>query len=451
MDNDLGALLLLRRAGRVPEDLKGRGFSRAITRSHSSSFGLQPRPGPKPELDDNNNEALYGTAEAVPLQSAEPKDAELAREISQEVGGLPLALDQGGAYLEETGTGLGDYLALLRKRGRELLARRGGLDSDHLSVAATYLTSLEKLAKQSPAAAELLQACAFLVPDAIPEEIFIEGAAEFGPVLQAAASDPIKWDEAIAAPFKFSLIERSPGKVLAVHRMVQAVAKSRMSDEERKGAAEQVMRAVDAAFPEVEFAVWNKCERLVPSAQVCAALVDEYGLAVPEAARLLTQAGYYLHERARYAEAEPLYRRALQIDERFYGPDRPEVAVDLNNLAQLLQETNRLGEAEPLMRRALAIDEQSYGPDHPNVARDLNNLAKLLQHTNRLVEAEPLTRRVVRSLRRPTVQTIPVSLPASTTWPSCCRTRRMGEAEPLMRWALAIERRPRARPSQGRH
>ena len=212
MDNDLGALLLLRRAGRVPEDLKGRGFSRAITGSHSSSFGLQPRPGLKPELDDNNNEALYGTAEAVLLQSADPKDAALAREISQEVGGLPLALDQAGAYIEETGTGLGDYLGLLRQRAKELLDRRGGLDSDHLSVAATYVTSFERLAKQNPAAAELLQACAFLVPDAIPEEIFTEGAPKFGPVLQAAASDPIKWDEAIAAAFKFSLIERNPGK-----------------------------------------------------------------------------------------------------------------------------------------------------------------------------------------------------------------------------------------------
>ena len=66
------------------------------------------------------------------------------------------------------------------------------------------------------------------------------------------------------------------------------------------------------------------------------------------------------------------------------------MAIDLNNLAQLLQATNRLAEAEPLMRRALAIDEKSFGPDHPNVARDLNNLAALLQDTNRLAEAEPL-------------------------------------------------------------
>ena len=34
--------------------------------------------------------------------------------------------------------------------------------------------------------------------------------------------------------------------------------------------------------------------------------------------------------------------------------------------------------AEPLYRRALAIDERASGPDHPSVARDLNNLAALL-------------------------------------------------------------------------
>ena len=69
--------------------------------------------------------------------------------------------------------------------------------------------------------------------------------------------------------------------------------------------------------------------------------------------------------------------------------------ASLNNLAQLLKATNRLGEAEPLMRRALDIDEQAYGPDHPDVAIDLNNLAQLLQDTNRLGEAEPLMRRAL--------------------------------------------------------
>ena len=95
------------------------------------------------------------------------------------------------------------------------------------------------------------------------------------------------------------------------------------------------------------------------------------------------------------AEAEPLYRRALAIDEKSFGPEHPGVARDLNNLACCFRPPTGSAEAEPLYRRALAIDEKSFGPEHPDVARDLNNLALLLQATNRLAEAEPLIRRAL--------------------------------------------------------
>ena len=61
----------------------------------------------------------------------------------------------------------------------------------------------------------------------------------------------------------------------------------------------------------------------------------------------------------------------------------------------MLHATNRLADAEPLMRRALKIDENSFGENHPTVARDLNNLALLLKTTNQLAEAESLSRRSV--------------------------------------------------------
>ena len=120
-----------------------------------------------------------------------------------------------------------------------------------------------------------------------------------------------------------------------------------------------------------------------------------YGKDHPTVASLLNNLALLLQATNRLAEAEPLYRRALAIDEATYGKDHPTVASLLNNLAQLLQATNRLAEAEPLMRRALAIDEASYGKDHPEVANFLNNLALLQKATNRLAEAEPLSRRAV--------------------------------------------------------
>ncbi len=147
-----------------------------------------------------------------------------------------------------------------------------------------------------------------------------------------------------------------------------------------------------------------------------------------------------LYELGRYSEAEPLMRRALQIDETSYGPDHPTVAIDLNNLAQLLKDTNRLTEAEPLMRRALQIDETSYGPDHPTVAIDLNNLAQLLKDTNRLTEAEPLMRRALQideTSYGPDHPTVAIDL--NNLAQLLKDTNRLTEAEPLMRRALQID------------
>ena len=102
-----------------------------------------------------------------------------------------------------------------------------------------------------------------------------------------------------------------------------------------------------------------------------------------------------LQETNRIEDAEPLMRRALEIDEAALGKRHPTVAICLNNLAILLQDTHRIEEAEPLMRRALDIDEAAFDEQHPTVAIDLNNLATLLQDTNRLEEAEPLMRRAL--------------------------------------------------------
>ncbi len=112
-------------------------------------------------------------------------------------------------------------------------------------------------------------------------------------------------------------------------------------------------------------------------------------------ARVANELAAFLSASALHAQAEPLMRRALAIDDSCFGKDHLDVAVTLNNLAQLLQATNRLAEAEPLMRRALAIFERSFGKDHPKVAIATDNLAQLLKATNRHVEAEPLMRRAL--------------------------------------------------------
>ncbi len=56
-----------------------------------------------------------------------------------------------------------------------------------------------------------------------------------------------------------------------------------------------------------------------------------------------------------YAEAEPLYQRALAIWEKALGPEHPNVATALENYAALLRETGRNDGAAEMESRANAI------------------------------------------------------------------------------------------------
>ena len=62
---------------------------------------------------------------AAPLADAPPSDRDTAETLAGELGGLPLALDQAGAYLDTMQLAVGEYLERYREAGRALRARRG--------------------------------------------------------------------------------------------------------------------------------------------------------------------------------------------------------------------------------------------------------------------------------------------------------------------------------------
>ena len=67
----------------------------------------------------------------------------------------------------------------------------------------------------------------------------------------------------------------------------------------------------------------------------------------------------------RYAKAEPLYLRSLEIVEKALGKSHPHVAASLNNLAALYESQGRYAKAEPLFLRALSIYEKALGKSPP--------------------------------------------------------------------------------------
>ncbi|HWQ70499.1 MAG TPA: tetratricopeptide repeat protein, partial [Patescibacteria group bacterium] len=79
--------------------------------------------------------------------------------------------------------------------------------------------------------------------------------------------------------------------------------------------------------------------------------------------------------------------------EKALGPTHPDLAKGLNGLAGLYFSDGRYARAEPLFQRALAIQEKTLGPKHPEVAATLERYAALLRKTNRAMEAAKLETR----------------------------------------------------------
>ena len=332
----------------------------------------------------------------LPLEAAKEVDTKLAREIAGELGGLPLALDQAGAYIEETPSTLAEYRRLYEREGKHLRKERGELSGDHPSVTVTFSLAFNELAKRDPVAADLVRLCAFLAPDAIPEEIFTNGGLALGQEFALRTGNPLDFAATLKHAAQFSLIRRDASdRSLDIHRLVQEVLKDEMDTDRHREWAERAVRAVELSFPEVEFANWIECKRLLPHAKTCAAMIERFSFEFEPAARLLNQTSFYMTRRGQFREAESLCQHALLIYERVLGSQHPSFAISANNLATLYDDQGRYVDAEPLYRQALAVWESAFGPEHQLVATGLNNLAMLYKRQRRYADAEPLYRRAL--------------------------------------------------------
>ncbi|HLI05308.1 MAG TPA: tetratricopeptide repeat protein [Ktedonobacteraceae bacterium] len=328
----------------------------------------------------------------APLDSMTYAYWEKAQKIARLMDGLPLALDQAAAYIEETACGLSGYLERYQTHRRQLMKRRGRACATHPEpVTTTWSLAFAKVGQANAAAAELLRLCAFLHPDAIPEEIIVQGAPELGPILEAVGSDPLKVDDAILQLRTFSLIHRDPQtRILSLHRLVQAVLKDQMDAQTERLWAERTVRAVNRAFPEVDYTTWQQCQRCLPHARMCQQLIAQWQIHTPQAAQLLHKAGAYLRDREQYEEAASLLRQALAMREQLFGTIHPDVAQSAHQLASLYWLRGQFEQAEPFFLQAIAIRRQTLGPDHPAVADCLNDLALLYGNQGRYEQAEAL-------------------------------------------------------------
>lgn len=326
------------------------------------------------------------------LDTASEEDRLQASKIAEELHGYPLALDQAGAYLEETQRPLSLYLALYQEKQAILLGKRGRITSDHPEpVTTTLVLTFQKVGEISANALELLSFLAFLHPDALPDEAIRDGASTLSGPLHTVVSDPLAFDAAIAALRKFSLIrQRTDRTTLNMHQMIQIVLKQELTKKRQVYLASQAVRLVNFIFPAVTFETWEGCERYLPQAVHCATLIRDYKLKVQEGGLLLERLGFYFYQRGCYADAETYLTQALHLQEGHAQGDPSDTAQTLNSLGLLYQQLARYEHAEKLYQRSLKLRERLLGPDHPKTAESLHNLAMLCGDQGDYQQAERL-------------------------------------------------------------
>ncbi len=383
------------------------------------------------DLDVLESEAAVAfLLERTPLRRMTADDALQAAVVAGKLDGLALALEQAGAYVDTLGYSFTEYLERWETKRPDVLSWHDvDLMQYPASVAVTWETTFAQLTEP---AKRLLEVLAWLAPEPIPLLLF-----EAAPLAKVIV-DP---RSVLATLRRFSLARfDAAGDAVLVHRLVQEITRGRIPEAERTATLRIALEVVDAVATgnPTDVRNWVVWTPLAPHADAVSRSADAEGLA-EQASRVMNELALYRKSRGQFGAAEPLYRRALAIDEVSYGPEHPTVATALNNLAELLLTTNRLAEAEPLFRRALAINEASYSPDHPNVAIQLNNLAGLLENTNRLAESEPQYRRalaIAEASYGPDHTTVATAL--NNLALLLQDTKRLAAAEPLYRRALAI-------------
>ncbi|MGA7355374.1 MAG: FxSxx-COOH system tetratricopeptide repeat protein [Candidatus Cybelea sp.] len=369
-----------------------------------------PRSGTR-ALATSRDTALSGDMIAIPLQVWEIEAAIAylqhasgrtdlneadARAIAETLGALPLAMAHAAASLRNLR--MISPQRYLEHIDEHLKKAPRGADYPR-SVFATFRTAIAQAEEQAPGAAAALCFATFFAPDGIPDELFRQPIDLYPERLQPVISGhealdlrsalvELRLDDALGALDRLSLLTFSQSsRTYTMHRLVQLAGKDSLVAQH--GWQECALQVVNSVFPEVEFATWPQCERLLPHAR--ATLANESVASESKAAaRLADRCAVYLRERGDYRVAQILHAQALDIWERVSGQDHPDFVAGLNNLAILHAEQGRYREAETLLRRILAIREKAFGANHLDLASSLNSLAMVLQEQGRYEEAEPL-------------------------------------------------------------
>nr|VFJ75517.1 MAG: NB-ARC domain-containing protein [Candidatus Kentron sp. FW] len=393
---------------------------------------------------DSLSPKIFTLEEAQELlkKHLDPEHPEALAELLAELGGLPLALEQARAYLRETGSRVGQYLALFRGHRSRLLAHRAPGSQAEVTVATTWKLAFQRIMEEMPEAEAFLNLCAFLAPEDIPRRLFRAGAEHVPDRLANRVADDWEFNRLIGLLRRHALLEVQ-GDGLSFHRLVQTVLVERLAAAEKDEWLARTIRVLAAAFPfdEKDLGTWAPSAALLPHVQAAWDRAQKHAFRSRELGHLLNGAGIYLLARGEYARSRELLAASLEIRQQLLGKDHPDTATSLNNLALLLKSQGEYQEAQPLYEQALAICRAVSGEEHPDTATSLSNLAVLLQTQGETDKARPLYEQALAIRRAALGEEHPDTATSLNNLAGLLESQgETDQARPLYEQALAIYR-----------
>ncbi|MCP5096507.1 MAG: tetratricopeptide repeat protein, partial [Chloroflexi bacterium] len=303
---------------------------------------------------------------------------------------LPLAMEQAAAFMHKQQMAPADYLAWFKEQRDSLWANEDTPDDYPFTVATTWKIGFDHAQKQA-GAADLLHLCCFFAPDGIPLALIKAGTEQLPPQLAELVTDKRQLMLAVTALRDYSLARQDEDGNLSIHRLVQTVARDRMSAEQRAEWGHVVIELLIANLGDWKrLHEWADGKNLLPHMITVAESGTQQNWGTERLAYLCNKVGYYLIFLGEYTAARPFYEQALAIRQQVLGDDHSDTANSLNNMGSLLNAMGELAQARPYLEQALAIRQQVLGDDHPDTAQSLNNMGTLLNAMGELAQAQPL-------------------------------------------------------------
>ena len=177
-----------------------------------------------------------------------------ATKLAEELGALPLALEQAGALIAETGMSGTDYLHLLAQEADRIL-ESDDLPSDYpVPVSAAWMLAITRLRDQMPTAAALLHRLAYLASGPVPLDMFTQARHVLAEPLSSSLADPDSRRRILRELARHALARvNSAPETIHVHRLIQKLIQEEFDQAQRDQAqhdAQLLLAAADPGHPE---------------------------------------------------------------------------------------------------------------------------------------------------------------------------------------------------------